>query len=490
MRVTDPNIKRHFWLRAFAPATAFVLILLGFSLISDEASAIPKNNARIAVDAYTGEVLVARGSKTRWHPASLTKMMTLYQLFDALDRRKVSMRTRIKVSRFASRQPPSKLGIGMGRTISVSHAVQALAIKSANDIAVAVAEHLAGSEKNFAARMTKTARRLGMRDTQFRNASGLHHSGQVTTARDMAILSVALMRDFPQYYKYFGNRQFRYGKRVYRTHNRMLSEYAGMDGLKTGYIYKSGYNLAASVKRGDRRVIAVVLGGNTSQQRTQIMTGVLNEAFKRLDTKNRKRITAKLPISLRELPPLPPPRPGRGPSSILVASSAQKTTAGVLVASAYGTVPPLPLPRPRSQTALSVPISPPAPSALINASATVSPAPRQQALKQNVAVSVPATLNESSSVKAVKAKKNSGRYGVQIGAYRTVSDAERHLASVIGRLPDRLGDPDPKVSLFNHEKRGTYFRARLVGFGTRDEAARTCRWLMDRRTDCLIIASH
>ena len=227
--------SRPVWRLAFPVLVLLTALVL---LAGNAAWAIPKGNARIAVDAHTGEVLAARGSLTRWHPASLTKMMTLYLLFEAMEQGKVKLSDRIVVSRRAARQPPSRLGIRAGGSIKVEDAIQILAVKSANDISVAVAEHLAGTEVKFARRMNAKAKRLGMGRTNFRNASGLHHSQQVTTARDMAILAVALMRDFPQYYKYFSQKKFRYGKRTYTNTNRMLGVYKGMDGLKTGYIFK------------------------------------------------------------------------------------------------------------------------------------------------------------------------------------------------------------------------------------------------------------
>ena len=479
MHVNDPNTQRLQRWSDFSDALPLVAILVGLLLVSADALAIPKGNARIAVDAYTGEVLVARGSQTRWNPASLTKIMTLYQLFDALERGKVTMRTRIKLSRRASRQPPSKLGIGMGRTISVSDAIPALAVKSANDIAVAVGEHLAGSETKFARRMTATARRLGMSKTTFRNASGLHHPSQVTTARDMAILAVAMRRDFPQYYEYFGRKVFRYGRRVFGTHNRMLKSYSGMDGLKTGYIFKSGFNLAASVGRRDKRIVAVVLGANSSAQRSRIMASVLDQAFDRLADPRRKYITRKLPVRLISPPPLPRPRPHSTPPALLVAYQPPAPPVPSVLAS--GDRPPLP--RPRGGSTTGRPLPAPSPASVSAVTFEVPPQPKQATLAAVRA------LERSTAVKRVNAGPKVGRYGVQIGAYRSFGEAERHLASVIRRLPNRLGEPDPQVAKFNHAKRGTYFRARLVGFGTRDAAARTCRWLKDRRTDCLIVAA-
>ncbi len=198
-------------------------------------------------------------------------MMTLYMLFEAIDEGRVGMDTPIPVSAYAASKPPSKIGFKKGQSIDAQTAILALCVRSANDVAAAVAEHLGGSEERFAAMMTAKARQLGMVSTTFRNASGLPDEGQRTTARDMAVLSVALHKRFPHHYHYFSNRQFSYAGKVIRGHNDLLGRVAGVDGLKTGYIRASGFNLATSVGRGGRRVVAIVMGGESAKIRNEHM---------------------------------------------------------------------------------------------------------------------------------------------------------------------------------------------------------------------------
>jgi D-alanyl-D-alanine carboxypeptidase len=223
--------------------------------------------AAIVVDANTGRVLFEKNSRDARYPASLTKMMTLYLLFEALDAGHVSLDTQIPVSAYAAKRPPSKIGFKPGQSIDVRSAILALAVRSANDVAAAVGEYLGGSEERFAAMMTAKARALGMQSTTFRNASGLPDEGQRTTAHDMAILGMALRRHFPHHYHYFSNREFTYAGKVIRGHNNLLGKVVGADGLKTGYIRASGFNLVTSVGRGGRRIVAVVMGGETAKSR-------------------------------------------------------------------------------------------------------------------------------------------------------------------------------------------------------------------------------
>ncbi|WP_321503054.1 D-alanyl-D-alanine carboxypeptidase [Breoghania sp.] len=234
--------------------------------MAPQASANSKYSG-IVVDAKTGKVLYANHANSRRYPASLTKIMTLYVLFEELEAGRMSMSTRLKASRHSAGMPPSKVGLRPGQTISVKDAIGALVTKSANDVAATVAENIAGSEPAFARRMTKTARRLGMRRTQFRNASGLPNSQQWTTAADMARLGRAIQERFPTYYKHFSTRVFTYNGRRYGNHNRLLGRVNGVDGIKTGYIRASGFNLVTSVRKDGRHIVAVVFGGRTGASR-------------------------------------------------------------------------------------------------------------------------------------------------------------------------------------------------------------------------------
>ncbi len=233
--------------------------------------------AAIVVDATTGAVLYQYAAEQPRYPASLTKLMTVYMLFEALDQGRIQKATPIPVSDAARAQPPTKIGFRAGETIDVDSAIRALVIRSANDVAVAVAEFLGVTEADFARQMTARARSLGLAQTSFANASGLPDPGQRTSARDMARLSLALRQRFPHHYHYFGERSFVYAGRTIRSHNELIGEVAGVDGLKTGYIRASGYNLATSIRRDGRSVVAVVMGGESAADRNARMKQLIDQ---------------------------------------------------------------------------------------------------------------------------------------------------------------------------------------------------------------------
>jgi len=235
--------------------------------------------AAIVVDARTGKQVFEVNSTAQRYPASLTKMMTLYLVFEALESGRITRETQIPVSAHAASQPPTKLRLKPGETVDVETAINALVVKSANDVAVAVGEYLGGSEEAFAAAMTATARRIGMRDTLFRNASGLPDDGQHTTARDMAVLGLALRQRFPQYYHYFSNRDFVFRGRLVRGHNDMLGRIPGVDGIKTGYIRASGFNIVTSYNAGGRRLVVVVMGADSARERNAHAEALLQRAL-------------------------------------------------------------------------------------------------------------------------------------------------------------------------------------------------------------------
>lgn len=236
--------------------------------------------AQLVMDAHTGKILHALNPDTPNFPASLTKMMTLYLVFEALDKKRIKLNEEMPVSAKASRQPASHLALSADSTIAVKDGILALVTKSANDVAVVFAERLASDEREFALAMTAKARKLGMKNTTFRNASGLPHRGQLSTARDMALLARALLRDFPHHYHYFSAAQFDYDGVTHKNHNKLLASYDGADGIKTGYIRASGFNLVASAKRDGKRLIGVVFGGRTPTERNKRMAKLLDLGFK------------------------------------------------------------------------------------------------------------------------------------------------------------------------------------------------------------------
>ncbi|MGB1547154.1 MAG: D-alanyl-D-alanine carboxypeptidase family protein [Alphaproteobacteria bacterium] len=255
-------------------------ILLGLALGAFPAQAPAAETAAIVVDMESGAILYGDAIDRTTQPASLAKMMTLYLTFEALKEKRLHPETRLKASAHAARQRPSRLGLRRGDTINVHESILALVTKSANDASVVLAEALAGSEVRFAERMTEKAKTLGMENTQFRNASGLPNKKQLSTARDLALLAGALFRDFQEYAPYFRAETFHFKGRTYQNHNDFLKNYPGADGIKTGYVRASGYNLAASVKRDGKRLIGIVLGENSAKARERRMQSLFDRAFR------------------------------------------------------------------------------------------------------------------------------------------------------------------------------------------------------------------
>ncbi len=242
----------------------------------------PDQDAALAIDGSTGAVLFARNETAKRHPASLTKMMTLYLLFERLRLGQLGFSTELPISKNASAQARIKLHLTVGSTINVDAAIKALAVCSANDVAVVVAEGIKGTEPGFVEMMNAKAREFGMTQTVFSNASGLPDDQQLTTANDLAILARHLVYDFPEYFRYFSMPSFTYGRRECTTHDNLIGNYQGADGIKTGYTDASGYNIASTAARGGTRVIAVVMGGLTAHKRDRAMVALLDTVFEKL----------------------------------------------------------------------------------------------------------------------------------------------------------------------------------------------------------------
>ena len=282
----------------------FGVLALMLSIIAAPTSAQANSKyAAIVVDADTGNVLFSRRADSQRYPASLTKMMTLYMLFESLEKGDLTMTSPLTTSARAAGQSPSKLNLKPGQKIKVRDAILALVVRSANDVAVVVAEELGGTEANFAKLMTRKAREIGMTKTTFRNASGLPNSRQLTTARDMYTLGLRLQQHFPQFYGFFATDEFTWGARTYRSHNKLVGKFRGTDGIKTGYTRASGFNLVASVRRDNRHLIGVVMGGKSSRTRNQHMRDILTRGFVAV---------AKQPVpktAISAAPPIPKARP-------------------------------------------------------------------------------------------------------------------------------------------------------------------------------------
>jgi D-alanyl-D-alanine carboxypeptidase len=272
-------------MKTFSPVSSLrkALLVVLLALASATAPAWAEKYASIVVDMDSAQVLHARNADDPRYPASLTKVMTLYLVFDAIDAGTLKLSDRLPVSKAAAAQQPSKLGLKSGSTIKVEDAIRALVTKSANDVAVVLAEKLGGTERKFAVKMTEKARELGLENTTFRNASGLPNTEQVSTARDLAKLAEAMFFDHRDHYNYFSTSQFTWNKRRYENHNTLLKRVQGVDGIKTGYTNASGYNLMASAERDGHRVIAVMLGGATGKSRDQHVTDLLEAAFTQIN---------------------------------------------------------------------------------------------------------------------------------------------------------------------------------------------------------------
>jgi len=312
--------------------------------------------AAMVVDANTGNTISAHAADEPRYPASLTKMMTLYVVFDLIEQGKLSYATRIRISAEAASTAPSKLGLEAGAEIALVDAVKALITKSANDMAVAIAEHIAGSERKFAALMTQKARQIGMASTTFKNPHGLPDSEQVTTARDMITLGLRLQDDFPKHYPLFSTREFRHSGETHRNHNTLLLHYEGTDGIKTGYTQSSGFNLVANVRRGQKHVLGVVFGGASAAARNQNMRTLLNMALFKAST-----VKTRQPALIARARNAPAPRPAARPQAVAAA-----------------TMPPAPRPEPAVRPALDAP-PPAAPTRQPNAPATPPSAPASAA---------------------------------------------------------------------------------------------------------------
>ncbi|TIP92900.1 MAG: D-alanyl-D-alanine carboxypeptidase, partial [Mesorhizobium sp.] len=273
--------------------TIMILALAMTFVVADAASSMAARSAAIVIDAKTGKVLYSSNADGRRYPASLTKMMTLYLAFEAMANGKISKNSKVVFSANAAAEPPTKLGVRRGGAITVETAILSMVTKSANDSATALGELLGGNEANFAHMMTAKARALGMKGTVFRNAHGLPNPGQFTTARDMAVLGIALREHFPQYYGYFSQRSFLYGRKRINGHNRLLGRIKGVDGIKTGYTRASGYNLVSSVDDGDRRIVAVIIGGKSGGSRDNQMAALINTYMPKASSRGSGMLIAK-----------------------------------------------------------------------------------------------------------------------------------------------------------------------------------------------------
>lgn len=486
--------------------------------------------AAIVVDVNSGKVLHATNPDATRHPASLTKIMTLYLLFEQLEAGRVRLDTPLPVSAHAASQAPSKLGLRPGQSIIVEDAIKALVTKSANDVAVIIAEAIAGDEQDFAKLMTRKARAIGMARTVYANASGLPDDDQVTTARDQATLGRAIQDRFPRYYRYFSTASFQFHGRSIRNHNNLLGRVEGVDGIKTGFIRKSGFNLVSSMKREGRHLVAAVLGGSSGRWRDARMRDLLEAnvvvaAVKR--TTPRAVEVAEAAAAAREVvasrePVAAEPAPSRG---VTLAHADPRLPARIPPAEAVAAPPPPPAPPPQSYSSFTLPkqetvatpgsaepikpimvrtvsvTRPAAKSSLVAslpqgsaesprpAAAAAQPARSAQPPAGALAPRQLASVGEPIAVPALSESKPPrlapGEWLIQVGAFPAETQAKDRLKEARDAAPGALSRAEPFTEAVMKGD-GKLYRARFAGF-PKEQAEAICKQLKRSDISCLAL---
>ncbi len=486
----------------------------------------PAKDAALIEDGLTGKVLYARNETAERHPASLTKMMTLYLLFEALRAGRINMQTPMPVSRHASLQKPTKLYLHQGETITVDEAIRAIVVRSANDVAVVIAEALGGTELHFAQMMTEKARELGMHETYYHNASGLPDPLQITTAKDLALLARHLAYDFPQYFPYFALPGFTYKGTFYPTHDNLIGHYAGADGIKTGYTGASGFNLTSSVVRNGVHLIGIVMGGRTAIRRDLEMEHLLDTVFAKIDDNptlvargpvpwttpsevSPKAATAGFALASRDasgrkyaaLSALPPPIPAnddedaaesmRAPDENFSAISAEASdrasptqpsksgpASNPVVAALTPAADPVPRPMPGNDAAARPAQEGSTPAASEPKPVTVAALPKMR----------PAP--ETGSGEGDQDSPNSATHNwtIQIGAYADRALARAQLDAYAQKSMDVLGQAARLIIPFQASDGHTMYRARFGLFAER-QARQVCDRLTQRGQTCFAAVS-
>ncbi|RDD65573.1 D-alanyl-D-alanine carboxypeptidase [Thalassococcus profundi] len=455
--------------------------------------------AAMVIDARSGEVLHSENADTRLHPASLTKMMTLYIAFEAVQNGEISMDTEVTISRNAAAEPPSKLGLRAGQKIKLRYLVRAAAVKSANDAATAIGEAIMGSEAAFARRMNRTAKALGMTRTTFKNMHGLTEDGHLSTARDMTILGRHVLYDYPQYYNLFSRQSTDAGiKAVNNTNRRMLSSYRGADGIKTGYTRAAGFNLVASAERGSERIIATVFGGNSTASRNAQVAKLLDLGFEKAPSRVAFRAPSRPPYEGKGdllIAKSSDPTPGTHAKSIRVASAA--VTQSLRPKARGGAAEPLPdllvaevgkdidavlsaVQDVSSRNAVETAVAAVAvdPGAVAPAQ-SVKP---QRRPSEVILASVRAEPAPESAEVVSRVSTSGGRHwGINVGRYPSKYDAEKVLLKTALAEMSTLDGTLRKVVA-----RNSGYDANFMGM-TRDSADLACRRLQARQVTCFMI---
>ena len=474
-------------------AACFVALALCLTSFAADArtrkkAAFVPTAASLVMDAYSGRVLYQSNADTQCYPASLTKVMTLYLLFEKLEQGKVTLNTKLKVSHHAAAQAPSRLGLKPGETIRVEDAILALVTKSANDIAVVVAEYIGGTESDFAELMTSKAKKIGMSRTRYMNASGLPNKSQLTTARDQATLAHRIQVDFPQYYRYFGTKTFAWDGRVFKNHNHLLGKYEGMNGLKTGYTAASGFNLTTTVKRDGKSVIGVVLGGKTARARDLQMIAILDrtmpKAVAQRDTGT--RFASAIPTGPA---PMPITKPDNEPvlknlASATVPTPSGRTAAPLDQATAYALAALGKAEGPVRQAGRDI-------GNLIITPANASEGRQATAATQTVTLRAAVTDSSINSPTRGWTVKDplipEGSWVIQIGAYSDQGDAVSRIRDAIKAAPKELASAVPVTIPVQSTDNRTLYRSRFGGFDGEKEARNACGRLARQKISCIAI---
>lgn len=444
-------------------------------LCAAPAAANPKY-AGIVIDAKSGKVLYGEEADSLRYPASLTKMMTLYLTFEALEAGRIKKSTPVPFSKHAASEPPSKLGVGAGRSISVEQAILSLVTRSANDASTALGEMLGGSEARFAKMMTAKARALGMTRTTYRNANGLPDPNQKTTARDQARLGLALRQHFPQYYDYFSTRSFKFGKQVIGNHNRLLGNVRGVDGIKTGYIRASGFNLVTSAVADGRSIVAVVMGGTSGASRDAQMRRLVAKYMPKASRRGGGNLIAAAPVTAIEQDEI-----------IAAVAPAAAQTQGAFALPDNGPVPDfryegesqgmdLAFAAAAEAETSQVPDIAPAEKPMIRKSkgqqfALMAPVPSVD-IDTQITNSVPEAAPQAASNEPTP----SG-WAVQIGATASKEQALTLLEKARAKTGKPLASATPFTMAVASNNGASVFRARFGGFTSQDKAVNACKAL-------------
>ncbi|MFC5556838.1 serine hydrolase [Methylobacterium iners] len=443
--------------------------------------------AAMVVDVKSGRTLHAVNEDALRHPASITKVMTLYMLFEQMERGRFALDSELTVSAYAAAQSPSKLGLRPGSTIEVEDAIKALVTKSANDVACAIGENIGGSESRFAEMMTRKARSLGMSRTNFANASGLPDADQVTTARDLTILARAIQDRFPRYYRYFQTRSFAFRGRTIGNHNRLLGAVQGVDGIKTGYTRDSGFNLMTAARLDDRQIVAIVLGGKSGASRDRIMADLVRSTLPRAYAGNRQT-PAVVEVAERARPAVVADAASRTRTQVASADADEvETTASTAISE------PLDIMPSRTTTPGSAgmrrPASPLPSSAQAYAPAAIQPSFPAGGKSEARLASVDAPSRVEAPVRSVATPRiTPTAWVIQLGAMDDEDKAKSMLAEARARAGGMLGKAAPYTVKVEHGG-ATLYRARFSGFSEQDDAQDACKALKRSGFSCFATRS-